>query len=206
MKKLYIALVLIIATTMSGCSTIKIVKDKVESKNSNNSIYCSNCEAESKAVTKFCSNCGEEAKWLAQKPDTVEAVEKVEKEEKEIEQYSYKSDYINKLDIIEEQMIDIEYLYENGVTSEMNEAELIRLKRWDDMLNEIYGLLKSQLNENEMEALKVKQRNWIKYRDKTADNDASEAGDGSLSTVVYNSSLAETTKKRCYELVSEYMK
>lgn len=120
---------------------------------------------------------------------------------------SYKQKYINKLDDIEISLSDLDYLYQNGITSELLEAEGIKLVRWDDMLNEIYGLLKVQLSESEMSALRTKQLNWIKYRDKTAENEAkNEAGDGTLYLVVYNSALARLTKERCYELVNIYMK
>ena len=66
-------------------------------------------------------------------------------------------------------MSDLDYLYESGVTIDLVEAEGIRIKRWDDMLNEIYALLKVQLTESEMKELKNKQINQIKYRDKTAE-------------------------------------
>ena len=56
-------------------------------------------------------------------------------------------------------MSDLDYLYESGVTIDLVEAEGIRLKRWDDMLNEIYSLLKVQLTESEMKELKNKQIN-----------------------------------------------
>lgn len=102
-------------------------------------------------------------------------------------------------------MSDLDYLYEDGITSELVEAEGTKLKRWDNMLNEIYSLLKTQLTESEMNNLRGKQRNWIKYRDMTADNEASEEGGGSLYTVIYNGSLARLTKERCYELVNTYM-
>ena len=103
-------------------------------------------------------------------------------------------------------MSDLDYLYESGVTAQMNEAEATKLGRWDNMLNEIYSLLKTQLTESEMKELKSKQISWIEYRDRTANNESNESGGGSLSGVVYNSSLARLTKERCYELVNTYMK
>lgn len=119
--------------------------------------------------------------------------------------YSYKKDYLDKLDFIEEGMSDLDYLYDSGTTVDFVEAEGTRLKRWDDMLNEIYSLLKTQLTESEMKELKSKQLAWIEYRDKTAENEANAAGGGSLTTVDYNSTLATLTKERCYELVNTYL-
>ena len=204
---------LCILVMTNGCTT----SEKVEKKEKDvKSIYCASCSEESKEVTKFCSKCGAEAKWLAEKPEKKEDEESLDKNENsntkeevniEVKQHSYKNEYINKLNLIEESMSDLDYLYESGVTIDLVEAEGIRIKRWDDMLNEIYALLKVQLTEREMKELKNKQLNWIKYRDKTADNEAyAESGGGSLYNVVYNGSLARLTKERCYELVNIYMK
>ena len=128
------------------------------------------------------------------------------KKDSELVKHSYKDEYINKLNSTEEGMSDLDYLYKSGTNGELVEAEYTRLKRWDNMLNEIYSLLKTQLPESEMNELKSKQRSWIEYRDKTAENEASENSGGSLYNVVYNGSLARLTKERCYELVNTYMK
>ncbi|MCR1848895.1 lysozyme inhibitor LprI family protein [Paeniclostridium sordellii] len=120
--------------------------------------------------------------------------------------HSYKNEYINKLNSTEEGMSDLDYLYQKGTTGDMGLAEATKLKRWDNMLNEIYSLLKTQLTESEMNELKNKQLSWIEYRDKTAENEASENIGGTLYSVVYNGSLAKLTKERCYELVNTYMK
>ena len=143
--------------------------------------------------------------------DTIKDIAKKDKNKdttKDVEtvKHSYKDEYINKLNSTEKGMSDLDYLYKNGTNGELVEAEYTRLKRWDNMLNEIYSLLKTQLTESEMNELKSKQRSWIEYRDKTAENEASENRGGSLYYVVYNGSLARLTKERCYELVNTYMK
>ncbi|XTR38706.1 lysozyme inhibitor LprI family protein [Paraclostridium tenue] len=143
--------------------------------------------------------------------DTIKDIAKKDKNKdttKDVEtvKHSYKDEYINKLNSTEEGMSDLDYLYKSGTNGELVEAEYTRLKRWDNMLNEIYSLLKTQLTESEMNELKSKQRSWIEYRDKTAENEASENRGGSLYYVVYNGSLARLTKERCYELVNTYMK
>lgn len=213
MKKVILLITLCILVMTTGCT----ISEKIENKEIDvKNVYCNNCSEESKEVTKFCSKCGEEAKWLAEKPEKKED-EKISNNNEnlntnkeaniEVKQYSYKNEYINKLNSIEYSMSDLDYLYESGTTFDLVEAEGIRLKRWDDMLNEIYALLKVQLTESEMKELKSKQLNWIKYRDKTAENEAyAESGGGSLYNVVYNGSLARLTKERCYELVNIYMK
>ena len=217
MKKVIILIGLITSLILSGCTKSEETKKEA----AKTVVYCNSCGEEFNEVTKFCPNCGEEAKWLAEKPNIEE--DKKDKEDNEeskenenastkeessneVVQHSYKNEYINKLNSLEEGMSDLDYLYENGVTAKMNEAEATKLGRWDNMLNEIYSLLKTQLTESEMKELKSKQISWIEYRDRTANNESNESGGGSLSGVVYNSSLARLTKERCYELVNTYMK
>ncbi len=220
MKKIIISIGLIMALVLTGCAK----DEKKENEKVATAVYCNNCGKKSKEVTKFCSNCGKEAKWLAEKPeiskDNKEDIKKKDaskdvdkkdenkdvKKDSELVKHSYKDEYINKLNSTEEGMSDLDYLYKSGTNGELVEAEYTRLKRWDNMLNEIYSLLKTQLPESEMNELKSKQRSWIEYRDKTAENEASENIGGSLYNVVYNSSLARLTKERCYELVNTYMK
>ncbi|GAA0862207.1 lysozyme inhibitor LprI family protein [Paraclostridium tenue] len=153
-------------------------------------------------------------KDIAKKDENKDTTKDIAKKDKnkdttknvETVKHSYKDEYINKLNSTEKGMSDLDYLYKSGTNGELVEAEYTRLKRWDNMLNEIYSLLKTQLPESEMNELKSKQRSWIEYRDKTAENEASENRGGSLYYVVYNGSLARLTKERCYELVNTYMK
>ena len=78
--------------------------------------------------------------------------------------------------------------------------------KWDDLLNSIYGVLKTQLSESEMNSLRNKQRAWIKYRDSEADKAAAEYEGGSMAPLEATSVKAELTRQRCYELVNQYMK
>lgn len=127
-------------------------------------------------------------------------------EEKRREPKGTRDEYIKKLDMIEEGLDNLNYLYEGGITANLIEAEGEALRRWDAMLNEIYKLLKVQLPKSEMDDLTKKQINWIKYRDITAKNESDAFQGGTMGEVQYNSTLARLTKERCYELVNMYMK
>ena len=113
--------------------------------------------------------------------------------------------YRNKLDAIEVGLADLNHLYANGITSQMSEAENERYTRWDNALNEIYGVLKKQLSAQDMKQLRIKQREWIKYRDHTASVNAAEFAGGSFEPVTYIGTSADLTKERCYALVNLYM-
>lgn len=217
MKKILI-LLFTVAIIMVGCSNSQQESNNetVSKEESTKVVYCDSCGEESKEVSKYCPSCGEEAKWVSEKPKVEDKSTKEDSENKSSENdesgtnkivKSRKNEYLQKLRIVKENLSDLDYLYENGVTAELVEGEGKRFGRWDDMLNEIYGVLKYQLSSSEMEKLKKEQYEWIEYRDKTA-NDISleEGGGGSMTTVIYNSQLADLTEKRCYELVNNYMK
>jgi curved DNA-binding protein CbpA len=116
-----------------------------------------------------------------------------------------KTEYLEKLNNIEKGLVDLEYLYESGITSEMLEAESETYKRWDDALNEIYGILMSQLSSVEMNKLRQEQRQWITDRDITAEVESLEFSGGTMESVQYISTLAQLSRDRCYELVQNYM-
>ncbi|MGM7636755.1 lysozyme inhibitor LprI family protein [Bacillus sp. Hm123] len=134
------------------------------------------------------------------------AVREAEAVKQKAENGSRKVEYYSKLEQTEMGMADLEYIYEQGTTVEVREAESKRYKRWDDALNEIYGALKQQLPSNEMEQLRKAQRKWITYRDESAESAAASYEGGSWASVQYVSTQAELTKQRCYELVDRYMK
>ncbi len=76
---------------------------------------------------------------------------------------------------------------------------------WDDELNVIYQEIRSYMSESQREALKQEERAWLKYRDETAEEDGAEYRGGSMEGLARSSSSAESTRKRCYELVNKYM-
>ena len=121
------------------------------------------------------------------------------------EKKSYKEEYLKKLDSLDE-YLKTSVNGGSGTTIEMKEAENTRYKSWDDMLNEIYNLLKTQLTEDEMKKLQEEEIEWINYRDETAKNESKEFEGGTIYPIMYTSSLTKTTKNRCYELVNNYMK
>ena len=116
---------------------------------------------------------------------------------------SKKEEYLNKLSRVEAEVSKISF---DGDTLQMKEASSKVLKKWDDALNEIYGVLKSQLSDSEMESLKIEQREWIAIRDASAEESASEFEGGTMYGLEYTEVLGRITKERCYDLVNKYMK
>lgn len=114
-----------------------------------------------------------------------------------------KEEWIQKLNLIENEVSTLNY---DGSTIEMKEKSSTVLTKWDDALNEIYGVLKTQLSSSEMEKLREEQREWTAIRDARAEESASEFEGGSMYGLEYTEALSRQTKERCYELVEIYMK
>lgn len=131
---------------------------------------------------------------------------KIEKEKQESKkQESKKQKYRTKLDNIEIGLKDLDEKESSGTTQDMREAASERYKRWDAALNEIYGVLKGQLSPSDMKKLQSEEIQWISNRDAKAKEVSLEMKGGTMEPVLYTSSLADTTKNRCYELVEKYM-
>lgn len=96
--------------------------------------------------------------------------------------------------------------YESPNTIDMVDAANSEYKLWDDMLNEIYSVLKEQLSKEQMENLKEEQLKWLKIRDEKSVAAEKENEGGTMATLNKFTSLIETTRDRSFELVNQYMK
>lgn len=226
-KKTIVFILITMCISNVGCAKLsdKLFNNKSsdESKVSETKeMYCSNCGYGTKEPTKYCPNCGQEAKWVAEKPskeniknnnnqnnskentsnNNQSTPNNSQRNNNSQNTISRKNEYLNKLDQIQ---IEVDNLNESCGESDqqIRATQEVIYKKWDDMLNEIYSLIKKDLSSSEAHDLKTKELAWIKYRDKKAENDA-ENGEFSYS-ILYSDSLIESTKERCYELVNEYM-
>ena len=119
-------------------------------------------------------------------------------------QESQKEKYKAKLDKMN---LDFEKSSNAAITTnDMYQEACKEQKQWDDILNEIYGILKVQLSDSDMKKLQSEEIQWIKDRDEKAKKDAAEMAGGTMEKVLYMWSLANSTKERCYVLVDKYMK
>lgn len=113
--------------------------------------------------------------------------------------------YEDQLDDLSGRTADFDYIVETGTTAQALEAEQTRYKQWDNLLNEIYGTLKSELPNDEFVQLRAAQREWITYRDESAAEAASSYAGTDWEDVQYKMTQAYLTEIRCYELVDRYM-
>lgn len=175
MKKILLAL-LLGAFLLSGCGT----------KDSGNSLPVeTNQPSENTSTTE-----------RMEEPEQVEDSSQQDLSEKLAMEISY----------AEEREKEIEKKQEEAVTQlEMNETAEEMYRMWDDTLNAVWGLLKTNLNEADMEVLRKEEREWIASKEAEVQAAGQENEGGSLQPLLEAMKAAELTKARVYEL-AEYAK
>lgn len=119
---------------------------------------------------------------------------------------SQKEEYLTKLNTKKKEMDELRNNPEDDSTYAMKKVEGERYKAWDDLLNEIYGVLQKQLSSEEMEQLKQEQREWIENRDSKAKEASLKYEGGTMEQLEYVAVLADLTEERCFALVEGYMR
>lgn len=117
---------------------------------------------------------------------------------------SLKEKYLQQLDDTKKEAEELEPT--DSSTYALKKVENDRWELWDELLNEIYGVIKEQLSAEEMDQLREEQRNWIKFRDDSALEASHKFKGGTQEHLEYVAVLANLTEERCYELVEEFMK
>lgn len=115
---------------------------------------------------------------------------------------SNKEEYLKKLNKMEES----DRYSDAGTTMiELEEEEAKRYNKWDEELNEIYGMLEKQLSTEQMDELREEQRKWVIQRDELAKESSLKYKGGTTESLEYIATQASLTRERCYELVAKYM-
>ncbi len=91
-----------------------------------------------------------------------------------------------------------------NTTDGMRDAAAYKYRLWDTELNQIYQSIMNVLSDKDADELQVRERRWIHKRDEAAKNASKKYKGGSMESVEYTSSLAQSTKERAYELLELY--
>lgn len=97
-----------------------------------------------------------------------------------------------------------EKLQEAYTQADMNTASYERYQLWDGLLNDLWSVLKQLLDEDSMRQLTNEELAWIQKKEQLVAEAGSEYEGGSLYPAVTNSTAANLTKERVYELL-EYL-
>lgn len=120
---------------------------------------------------------------------------------------STKQIYLNKLNELDANLKEtLEERYASSKTLDMIEAANEEYNQWDYMLNEVYSILEEQLSQEDMDKLREEEINWIKDKELKSKEEADKYKGGSIEPFMELTSLIDSTRKRCYELVNQYIK
>ena len=110
------------------------------------------------------------------------------------------------LDWAETTSAELEAALENAQTQlDMNTISGDIYKVWDEALNTVWHLLKQELDKDRMAQLTAEQLSWINEKEAAVAADGEMYQDGSMYALAVNSTAAEWTKQRVYELAA-YLK
>ena len=99
-----------------------------------------------------------------------------------------------------------DYLMHEAMTQldmNMKSGELYEI--WDNLLNDVWSVLQQTLDEEEMAALVVEEREWIAMKEAEIEAVGAEYEGGSIASLMVNMKAANLTEDRVYELL-EYLK
>ena len=87
--------------------------------------------------------------------------------------------------------------------AELNEKTQQLYEIWDDILNEIWSILKRNLSPEEMRELTEEQLEWIASKEQSMKEAGADVEGGSMYGMVVGQKGAELTKERVYELLTK---
>lgn len=115
-------------------------------------------------------------------------------------------EYLNKLNETKKKVEEMRENPMDETTFALKKIEGDAFDILDGMLNEIYGVLEETLPTEEMEQLRIEQREWLDYRDNTAKEASLQYKGGTMEQYEYVRVENNLTQERCFELVENYMK
>ena len=201
-KLISIIITLSLATTLVACDSSK----NSDKKSTNNSIKVTDEKNDTTTKTNTTNNSNDNKTNNSNdnKTNATSNTTNNTKTTNNTTSENNKTNYLNKLNSIESGLSDLDSYYA-GNTIEMSYAADEEFKRWDNALNEIYNKLKEILPNDEFTKLQKEEIEWIAKKEKDANAAYDEYKGGTGKGLAYSSSVAKSTKDRCYELVNKYM-
>ncbi len=159
--------------------------------------------------------CGCTQEGTIQKEETAiqESIPAVEQEESTVQDDTESSDIQMEYDVqkaleeAESKASDMQKKLQEDASltqTDMNMLSYEIYQVWDDLLNELWGHLKTTLDDETMESLLEEQRAWITQKEEEVKQATEAFFGGSLVPLVANQKAAELTKERVYELAAYF--
>ena len=103
---------------------------------------------------------------------------------------------------------EIDASFQEGMMDQqtMNQTAFEEYQIWDTLLNNIWGYLRDNLDENTMNALTEEQKQWIRDKESAVKTAGADFEGGSMQPMIEYGTGAEYTRKRVEYLIREYLK
>ena len=104
----------------------------------------------------------------------------------------------------EEKMEELDQKLQAANTQlELNDISREQYSLWDSVLNELWGALGQLKAPQDMKALTLQERSWIKEKEAASKAAGEEFEGGSMQDMAFSQKAMELTRKRVYELLKE---
>lgn len=210
-RKVIVPIFTLFVLLVAACSNNEVSKEAdttltktttTQNENEDSTIKDSSGNASNTDITNTDANDTTTNKEKAEEPKSLPAKETTSSNDKmEVDK---KDEYLTKLNDAKKILDEMEA--SDSSTYALKKVEDDRYEAWDELLNEVYGVLQEQLPTEKKEQLRTEQRNWIKFRDDSALEASLKYKGGTQEHLEYSAVSAALTEDRCFELVEEYMK
>lgn len=141
---------------------------------------------------------GSAAKATGEQTAVMEAADSLDVQE----QLAEYEQWLPELDIQIEAMRNSEA--DNPTVNSVKTTAQTELRIWEREMDGIYRVICESLDDDELQALKKEQQEWIKQKNSKAEAAAKKNSGGTLESVDYIASAAASTRERAYELLKMY--
>ncbi|WP_077617504.1 lysozyme inhibitor LprI family protein [Bacillus sinesaloumensis] len=210
-RKVIVPIFTLFVLLVAACSNNEVSKEAdttltktttTQNENEDSTIKDSSDNASNTDITNTDANDTTTNKETAKEPKSLPAKETTSSNDNmEVDK---KDEYLTKLNDAKKILDEMEG--SDSSTYALKKVEDDRYEAWDELLNEVYGVLQEQLPTEKKEQLRTEQRNWIKFRDDSALEASLKYKGGTQEHLEYSAVSAALTEDRCFELVEEYMK
>ncbi|MCR5735972.1 MAG: lysozyme inhibitor LprI family protein [Lachnospiraceae bacterium] len=119
-----------------------------------------------------------------------------------------KDGIVEKYEAALEAQKEIDEKYDDGMLDQqsLNKLAEDEYAMWDELLSDIWSYLEINLDDDDMDSLKTKQRRWIIQRDNDIKKATEGFDGGTMLPMVENGAAAAATRGRVTELINKYFK
>ena len=195
----FVAMLVIASLCLGGCGTMKT--GQTETKESSEKVESVITESSETKETVTTQSSETKETVTTESSETVESAETESEVQLEIDVDAMLEAAEQAAAVLEKKLSEDTSLKQTDMNNLSNEIYVI----WDDLLNELWGILKENLDQETMDKLLQEQRAWIVDKEAAVKEAGAQFAGGSMAPLAANQKAAELTKARLQDL-AEYLK